>query len=83
MNARQGLSADCLRTCLCGLILSVWGAAGWWILIAPSEGPKDVLDVNNIEILLICGLIPSLLGAAIGVFVCRLIEGANERDLYK
>ncbi len=62
---------------LCG------GAAGWWILIAPSEGPKDVLDVNNIEILLICGLIPSLLGAAIGVFVCRLIEGANERDLYK
>jgi len=57
---------------------AIGAASGWNILIAPSGGPQGFFDPNNIEIWLICGLIPALLG---GVFVWafyRLKEGGKK-----
>lgn len=68
----------------CAVIFFFCGAAaGWCILIAPADGPKDPFDLSNVEILLICGLIPAVIASAVGVFVFRAIEGRKEQDSYR
>jgi hypothetical protein len=68
----------------CAVIFFLCGAAaGWCILIAPVDGPKNPFDLNNVEILLICGLIPAVLGSALGIFVWRAVEQRKELDSYQ
>ncbi|HIA53585.1 MAG TPA: hypothetical protein EYN91_16080 [Candidatus Melainabacteria bacterium] len=65
------------------LFFFLGAAAGWCILIAPADGPKDPFDLSNVEILLICGLIPAVIGSTIGVFVFRAVERGKEQDSYR
>ena len=53
---------------------------GWYLLIAPSDGPKGVFDASNIEILFICGLIPAGLAAGLTFILQRMFSKRNEWD---
>jgi hypothetical protein len=55
-------------------------ALGWYLLIAPSDGPKGVFDSSNIEILLICGLIPAMLAAGLTVLLNRVFRKRADED---
>jgi hypothetical protein len=55
-------------------------ALGWYLLIAPSDGPKGVFDSSNIEILLICGLIPAMLAAGLTLLLRRMIGKRSDWD---
>lgn len=55
-------------------------ALGWYLLIAPSDGPKGVFDSSNIEILLICGLIPAMLAAGLTLLLRRMIGKKSDWD---
>lgn len=69
---------------VCAIIFFACGAVGGWcLLIAPAEGPKDPFHLDNVEILLICGFVPAVLGSALGVFACRVFERRTQQDIYK
>lgn len=55
-------------------------ALGWYLLIAPSDGPKGVFDSSNIEILLICGLIPAALATGLALLVNRMLKKRTDED---
>jgi uncharacterized RDD family membrane protein YckC len=55
-------------------------AAGWYFLISPADGPKGFFDSSNIEILLICGLIPGILGAILGFFAYSILERSKKSE---
>ncbi|MBX9948098.1 MAG: hypothetical protein K2Y39_02930 [Candidatus Obscuribacterales bacterium] len=69
---------------VCAIVFFACGAAGGWlVLIAPAEGPKGPFDIDNVEILMICGLVPAVLGSALGVIACRIVERRAQNDVYK
>lgn len=76
------ISGELVAALVSGLVgLCAGSAAGWYLLIAPSDGPKGFFDINNVEILLICGLIPALLCGILGWFACGLL-GRSEKSEY-
>jgi uncharacterized membrane protein len=53
---------------------------GWYLLIAPSDGPKGFFHSSNIEILLICGVIPAVLSAGLSLLLMRVLARKNDQD---
>lgn len=77
MKITGEIIAALVSACL-GFLLGA--AAGYYVLIAPSDGPKGFFDSANIEILLICGLIPAVLCAALGWFICKQLERTKKSE---
>lgn len=53
---------------------------GWYLLIAPSDGPKGFFHSSNIEILLICGVIPAGLAAGLTFILQSMFSKRNGWD---
>jgi len=53
---------------------------GHHFIVAPSDGPQGFLDPSNIEILLICGLIPAFIGAGLGALLPQLFRRSRDFD---
>ena len=75
------IAGELIAALVSGLVGLLGGSvAGWYFLIAPSDGPKGFFDINNVEILLICSLIPALLCGILGWFACRLLARSEESE---
>ncbi len=75
------ITGELIAALVSGLVGLLGGAAaGYYMLIAPADGPKGFFDASNIEILLICALIPGVLCAALGWFVCSLIDRSKKSE---
>ncbi len=70
-----------LSAAITAVVFFAGGAVGgWYLLVAQSDGPKGFFDPNNVEILLICGLIPGILGAILGFFAHSIFVRPKESE---
>ncbi len=75
------ITGEVIAALVSGLVGFLAGSAGgWYMLIAPADGPKGFFDINNVEILLICGFIPAVLCSALGWFACKMLSRSKESE---
>ncbi len=75
------ITGELIAALVSGLVGLLGGlAAGYYMLIAPSDGPKGFFDINNVEILLICGFIPALLCCVLGWFSCKVLARPEKSE---